>query len=196
MTSHSAWGHWLVLLCTTVVCANAHATRPYAAGGWKHSYILGQDGLVRSTGSNIAGQLGDGTNRDSEDHFVTVLATNVHDIVQIASGAFHGLALRADGTVWAWGENFSGQLGDGSKSDSNVPVKATASGFAGIVAIAASRGSSYAIDAMGRLWVWGDNNAGQLGDGTTAVRVTPARLTSIAGVVAVAPAHESVLALL
>ena len=188
-----AFGVW-VIFCVVLATNPCHAARPMAAGGTFHSYVLVQDGTVRAAGVNGFGELGDGTNTASST-FVTVSTANVHDIVQIAAGNGHGLALRRDGTVWAWGPNGSGQLGNGTTTNSNVPVQVTAPGFAGIVAIAASGSSSYAIDGAGRVWVWGANFAGQLGDGTTTDRPTPAKLTGIASVVALAPASTSMLAL-
>ena len=183
------------VICGIFAASFAHAARPMAAGGEAVSYVLIQDGTVHAAGFNGFGELGNGTNTDSSN-FVTVSTANVHDIVQIAAGFAHGLALRRDGTVWAWGNNASGQLGNGTTVNSNVPVQVTAPGFTGIVAIAATGfSSSYAVDGTGRVWVWGANDAGQLGDGTTTNRATPAKLTSVAGVVALAPAGSSVLAL-
>src|SRR5207249_12033972 len=143
---------WSVLIACfgCLVLNDAHAARPVAAGGPFHSYILLQTGVVLAAGVNGVGELGNGTNNPS-DSFVTVTSTNVNHIVQIAAGSSHGLALRADGTVWAWGGNGAGQLGDGSTTNSNVPVQVTAIGFGNIVAVAASSQSSYAIDSTGHL---------------------------------------------
>ena len=186
----------ILLTCLALVAPlDALAARPMLAGGAAMSYLLQQDGSVLATGSNASGQLGNGTNVDST-RFVPVVAADVHDIVQIASGNAHALALRADGTVWAWGTNDVGELGDGSMASSNVPVQVTAPGFADIVAVAAAYHSSYAIDTAGRLWVWGYNFSGQLGDGTTNNRSSPARLTGVAGVVLVTSDGLSTFALL
>src|SRR5207248_2650007 len=74
------------------------------------------------------------------------------------------LALLGDGTVWAWGYNDYGQLGDGTTTTRLVPVKV--SGLTSIVAIAGGRFHSVALRSDGTVWVWGDNIDGQLGQGT------------------------------
>ena len=81
------------------------------AAGQEHSLSVRPDGTVWATGSNLYGQLGDGTNTDRAS-FVQV--QGLTHVVAVAAGLSHSLALRADGTVWAWGSNISGQLGDDS----------------------------------------------------------------------------------
>jgi alpha-tubulin suppressor-like RCC1 family protein len=103
----------------------------------------------------------------------------------IAVGGRHTLALKADGTVWAWGSNAQGQLGDGSNVDSAVPV--LVGGLTGVVAIRAGAAHSLALKADGALWAWGDNGSGQLGDGTAvALQTTPVQvpLTNVADMAA------------
>jgi alpha-tubulin suppressor-like RCC1 family protein len=107
----------------------------------------------------------------------------------------HNLALKRDGTVWAWGVNLAGGLGDGTTTDRSTPVPV--SGIERVVAVAAGGGlHSLAVKDDGTAWTWGANYAAQLGDGTIAGRLTPARVGGLAGVVAVAGAAENSLALL
>nr|WP_311282636.1 HYR domain-containing protein [Peribacillus simplex] len=95
------------------------------AAGEFHSLALLNDGTVRAWGNNESGQLGDGTNIDSNVP-VQVKGTGgsgaLNNVVAIAAGGFHSLALLNDGTVRAWGNNESGQLGDGINTDSDIPV--------------------------------------------------------------------------
>lgn len=89
--------------------------------------------------------------------------------VKIA-GISHTVALKADGSVWAWGFNSSGQLGNGATTNSFTPVQV--SGLSGVTAVAAGGDHAFALKA-GTVWAWGDNYYGQLGDGSTTNRTTP-----------------------
>ncbi len=94
------------------------------------------------------------------------------------SGSAHSLALKSDGTVWAWGKNNNGQVGNNSTTNpvlGAVQVLEAVSGapLSGITAIASGGGFCLAIDSSKNLWVWGQNQNGQLGDGTTTDRTSP-----------------------
>ena len=95
----------------------------------------------------------------------------VKSIIAIAAGGGFSLALRADGTVWSWGVNDKGQLGDGTKKPREKPVRVE--GLNNIVAIAAGVTHVLALDVGGNVWAWGFNTTGQLGDGTVKSRPTP-----------------------
>ena len=82
---------------------------------------------------------------------------------KIAGGDVHSLGLKSDGTVWAWGDNFSGQLGDGTTEDRSTPVQV--SGLSGVIGIAGGAGHSLALKSDGTVWAWGYNLYGRLGDG-------------------------------
>ncbi|HUJ22140.1 MAG TPA: hypothetical protein VLX58_11490, partial [Bryobacteraceae bacterium] len=79
----------------------------------------------------------------------------------IAAGAQHSFALKSDGSLWAWGQNFYGALGDGTTTDRRTPVQAR--GLSGIVAIAAGGQHGLARKSDGSVWTWGWNDYGQLG---------------------------------
>lgn len=111
----------------------------------------------------------------------------------LASGASHSLALRPDGTVWAAGENSSGQLGDGSAFSRNTPVQAV--GVSSAVAVSAGTAHSLALLSNGTVWSWGFNAYGQLGNGTTTNRSTPAQVPGLSRIVAVAAGRYHSLAL-
>jgi alpha-tubulin suppressor-like RCC1 family protein len=84
------------------------------------------------------------------------------------------LALRSDGTVWAWGSNEDGQLGDGTTTNRSTPVQV--SGLSNVTAVAAGASHSLALRGDGTVWAWGGRNFGQLGDGMTAVIAVPTRV--------------------
>lgn len=97
----------------------------------------------------------------------------------VAAGVWHSLFLDGEGQIWAWGRNTQGQLGNGTVVSSNVPVRVDMSGVladADIVAVAAGREHSMALDAHGTVYTWGRNSEGALGDGTTTRRTTPVRV--------------------
>ena len=147
-----------------------------AAGG-DHSLAITADGNLWAWGSNGGGQLGDGTNNDSN---VPVRITGLSNVQQIAAGESHSLAITADGNLWAWG------LGDGTDTRSNVPVRVT--GLSNVQRIAAGGDHSLAITADGNLWAWGDNFYGQLGDGTNNASNVPVRVTGLSNVQQIAAA--------
>ncbi len=90
----------------------------------------------------------------------------------VIAGLRHTLALKADGSLWAWGDNILGALGDGSGSNQLSPVLVGTD----FVAIAAGDTHSLAIKADGTLWAWGSNGSGELGDGTTTNRLVPVKV--------------------
>ena len=86
-------------------------------------------------------------------------------VVAIAAGGNHDLALKADGTVWGWGYNSYGELGDNTTKLRAAPVQAL--GLDGVVSIAAGYTHSAAVRQDGTVWTWGGNAYGQLGHGNT-----------------------------
>lgn len=103
---------------------------------------------------------------------------------QVSAGAAHTLVVKSDGTVWAWGRNNTGQLGDGTLGPRTAPVQIP--GLSDVVAVAAGRVHSLALTKDGSVWAWGDNSSGQLGDGTTVPRQRPVLVNNLSGVTAIA----------
>ena len=124
------------------------------------------DGRVSCWGSNGRGQLG----RDSSITFSPQPAPVValDQVVSLAAGGEHACALRQNGSVWCWGNNESGQLGDGTNKDRPLPVQAafpsqTNSPRTGMVRLTAGKAHSCAADSSYQAYCWGDNSSGQLG---------------------------------
>ena len=158
------------------------------AEGVFHSLALRSDGTVWAWGYNGAGQLGDNTTTDRHVAVEVVGARgsgHLTGITAIAAQELDSLALRSDGTVWAWGYNGDGELGDNTTTDRHVPVEvvgARGSGhLTGIIAIAAGYERSVALKSDGTVWAWGYNGAGQLGDNTTTDRHVPVEVVGAGG---------------
>ncbi len=110
-------------------------------------------------------------------------------ITQIALGIGDAYALRSDGTVWAWGFNELGQLGNGTTLNIYQPVRVP--GLTGITQVSAGAGYVLARRSDGTVWAWGTNSSGQLGDGTTITRLVPERIPGLTGITQVAAYYAS-----
>ncbi|MCX6225109.1 MAG: RCC1 repeat-containing protein, partial [Bacteroidia bacterium] len=108
---------------------------------------------------------------------------NLIGVTAIAAGGNRTVALKNDGTVWDWGFNRDGELGDGSgiNTDSNTPVKVK--DLTGITAISAGDLHSVALTSNGTVLAWGYNAYGQLGDGTSTFRNTPVQVSGLTGII-------------
>jgi Regulator of chromosome condensation (RCC1) repeat/PASTA domain len=161
------------------------------AEGQVFGAALLSDHTVDTWGYDGDGELGDG-------RIAPVYRTSpapvpgLDGVVQIAAGYQHVLALKSDGTVWAWGYNLARELGNGTTADQATPVQVP--GLAGIAQVSASFYDSMARSLDGSVWAWGHNGFGELGDGTTTNRATPVKLPGLSGVTQVSAGYEHGLA--
>ena len=134
-----------------------------SAGG-RHSVALRNDGTVWTWGNNEFGQLGDGTGGEWDDYsFIPVQVQTLTNVTEISAGSGHTVVLRDDGTIWAWGNNWNGQLGDGTRTNRHTPVQVQ--NLTNVTAVSAGLQYSVALRSDGTVWTWGNNAYGQLGNG-------------------------------
>ena len=144
----------------------------------------------------VIGKDGDG-NWQPEASPTTVLWT-VGPPASLAAGLYFSAALKPDGTVWTWGRNFYGQLGDGvlvHEELAHTVIPTQVPGLCDMTAIATGWEFSLATKSDGTVWAWGRNDYSQLGDGTTTDRSTPSQISGVSNAVAVAAGEHHVLAL-
>ncbi|MFC1742606.1 RCC1 domain-containing protein [Candidatus Riflebacteria bacterium] len=147
-----------------------------------HSLALKSDGTVVAWGNNDFYQLGDGEGVDYDQEF-PVPVVDLTDVTAVSAGAGHSLALKSDGTVWGWGYNDSGQVGNGDDDaeiveepdqvllagggevSSSIRAQIEEVPFTGVIAISGGGLHSLALKSDGTVWAWGFDQLGQLGDG-------------------------------
>ena len=156
--------------------------------------VLDADGNVYTWGYNNYGQLGNGTSTADKDPTYAADPARVPDpkdtskafkAVQISAGSFHALAIGQDGTLWAWGWNDYGQLGDGGYEDQSTPMqvrnpKDSSQGFK-VAWISAGVNQTIVGDENGTAWAWGLNWYGQLGINNDDTQDTPTQMSPPAG---------------
>jgi alpha-tubulin suppressor-like RCC1 family protein len=165
-----------------------------AAVGANHMLALDSSGRVWSWGNNNYGELGNGTaTGTANSNPVPAPVPGLTGVTQISAGTGYSLALRSDGTVWAWGRNNFGQLGDGTTLPRLSPGQVP--GLTGISRVYAGSQTSYAIGPGGTVRAFGDNLNGLLGTGTSAgISATPVPVPGLTGVTALSTADEETLA--
>jgi alpha-tubulin suppressor-like RCC1 family protein len=148
------------------------------AAGVAHSLFVKSDGTLWACGLNFNGQLSDGTTTNRS----TPIKVPITNVKSVAAGYYHSLLLKNDGTVWGWGSNHSCQLGNGGFADVN-PYPVQIQPITGGMSMAGGWGHSLILTTDGTLWGVGDNDYGQLCDGTQAhqgtARITGTNVTAI-----------------
>lgn len=151
----------------TVVTVVIGTASKIAAGG-AHSLAIDSNGALWAWGYNNYGELGDGTNVNSN---MPVRVSGLTGVTEISGGEGHTLALDSNGAVWSWGANVTGQLGNGTSSYTNTPGQV--SGLSGVSSTAAGGLHSVAVKSDSTVWCWGYNTFGALGDGTNNTSYVP-----------------------
>lgn len=160
------------------------------AAGTSFGLALKNDGTLVSWGYGGEGQLGQGRYMTSSTYATAI--SSLSGIVSVTTGANHAMALKSDGTVYAWGEGSLGQIGDLYGSDRFEPVQIS---LTGAVAVAAGSGHSMALINDGTVYAWGLNNAGQLGIGNTTDKWSPVAISNLAGVHTIAASDSQSFAI-
>jgi alpha-tubulin suppressor-like RCC1 family protein len=166
-----------------------------AASGANHSLALLDDGTVWAWGDNGQGQLGLGPSTFFS--LVPLPVPGLSGFIAIAAGWDFTLALKNDGSVWTWGANAKGQLGNGSAGATPLPTPTMVPGLPEIVAITAGEDHAFALAKNGMVWSWGNNEAGQLGQDPLAASIvpTPAKVYNLTGIISIAAGrHHGVAA--
>jgi alpha-tubulin suppressor-like RCC1 family protein len=171
-----------------------------AATTGDHSLALLPDETLRAWGSNIRGQLGATTTTTCSSYRWRCSKTplrvrGLSGVGAIAAGGSHSLALKTDGTAWAWGDNGYGQLGTGASYRPHL-TPAQVQGVGTLTALAGGGASTLGLGADGRVWAWGENQLGQLGIGTSDgnPHPKPAQVTGLTVVTAIAAGQSHSLA--
>jgi alpha-tubulin suppressor-like RCC1 family protein len=169
------------LVLTPVEVSGLTAVTQIAAGDG-FGLALRSDGTVWAWGWNRNGVLGDDTPIDSESD-VPVQIPGLGNVIQIAAGDTSAMAVRVQArrgsvlrTVWTWGNNSVGQLGDGTTTSSATPVQVSGINVPSVTAISAGGAFSMVLGSDGSIWGWGANSDGELGNGTTTSELRPAEI--------------------
>ena len=163
----------LLLSFFTIGFLNAQTCWKQLSAGAEFTAGIANDGTLWAWGLNSSGQLGDGTTTDKWQNLNQSSSLTNWD--KIATGGIHCIAIKTDGTLWAWGNPSFGRLGLGNIN--NLVITPTQIGVDNDwVAVAAGDASSFAIKSNGTLWAWGVNENGQLGDGSFVNKNIPTQI--------------------
>ena len=160
-----------------------------AVGGYFGGFSLAirSDGTLWSWGQNSYGILGQGDNVNRSSP--TQVGTSSWTSISAAKNSFSAMAIRSDGTLWVWGANSVGQLGQNDTVDRSSPVQVPGSW----TAVYAGAYRSYALRSDGTAWSWGENFRGALGDGTASNRSSPVQIGTSSWVQLAAPNYSVLL---
>jgi alpha-tubulin suppressor-like RCC1 family protein len=170
-------------------------------GGARSTTVLKSDGTVWTWGANFSGKLG--IAMDSTTLGRSLVPAEVHGPGNLGylnpmkaalAGEVHNLAVAYDGTVWAWGNNMFGQLGNGTTNAATTPVQVSL--LHSVTALGGRGYHSLAIQADGSAWAWGWNSAGELGNGTTNSTLVPVQVTGLTNPAAVSGGYKYSIALM
>jgi alpha-tubulin suppressor-like RCC1 family protein len=155
----------------------AHAnTVPIVSAGVDFTCTLMPSGAVFCSGRNIEGEQGQGTTSQNGNP-VPLMVQGLPPAVAVSAGQFQACAIDQAALLWCWGDNFYGQLGDGTKISRSLPVPVT--GGLKFAHVAAGGTFTCGITVAGAVWCWGKNDLGQLGDGTLTNSKVPVHVSAL-----------------
>lgn len=165
--------------------------------GKNHYVVVTSGGTVWTWGENQSGELGDGTTQAKQTPVQVGGLTNVVKVVAAndKDGNGYTLALKKDGTVWAWGSNKYGQLGAGAGSASQSAIPVRVQGIQNAVNITAGTGYNFAVESDGTVQAWGWNDEGQLGDDTQTTRYAPVKIDELKDIKEIVAGNEHLIAI-
>lgn len=141
--------------------------------GYSFISAVKKDGTLWCWGRNLFGQIGDNTTTDKSSPVQTLtFATNW---ASTSAAIDYVAGIKTDGTLWLWGRNYWGNLGDGTRTDKSSPVQTAALGT-NWSQVSCGQRSVVAVKTDGSIWSWGDNGYGQLGDNTTDAKSSPVQV--------------------
>jgi alpha-tubulin suppressor-like RCC1 family protein len=159
----------------------AGTTVTQVRGGCLHTVALTSDGQVLTWGNNDFGQLGDGTTTTRTLPVQVTLPPGM-TVRAVRAGCFYTMALTSTGQIFAWGRNTFGNLGDGTTTERHTPIQVLLPAGTTVKAISAGANQGLALTTAGKVFAWGLNQFGQLGDRTTTERDRPVPVKMPAGV--------------
>jgi YD repeat-containing protein len=144
------------------------------SAGWKHAVALTSTGAVWTWGDNTYGQLGNGVTSTTGMN-IPFQVPGLSNVLAVSGGDRFTAILKSDGTVWTWGWNGFGQLGDGTFTDRSSPVQVV--GLSNVILMAARDYHVLAVKSDGTVWAWGSGKNGELGNNDNTVdRSSPVRV--------------------
>jgi alpha-tubulin suppressor-like RCC1 family protein len=184
-------GNLTNLQSTTPVAVSGLTGVSALAMGGNHTCALLSGGAVECWGENTYGQLGNGTTTGPDTSTggepcnpTPAAVANLPTATAVVAGNGHTCALLAGGAVWCWGENASGQLGNGSMG-ANVPTPTAVPGLTGVTALTAGGAHTCAVLTGGTVECWGEGGNGELGNGMMSDSATPVAVSTLTGVTAI-----------
>ncbi len=162
----------------------AGVTATAAAAGGDFSLAVGSDGKLYAWGDNSDGELGNGTTNSSTTPVVVSMPAGV-TATAVAAGADHSVALGSNGSVYDWGNNGFGQLGNGTTTDAHSPIKVTLPAGVTPIAVGAGQFMTETLASNGDVYAWGDGAMGELGNGKSVDENSPIQV-NVSGVTALA----------
>lgn len=189
-------GRASILVATPSVSTSPN---PQISAGYWHNTLLKSDGTVWTWGGNEWGQLGNGTSSPTAYTSTPTQVAGLTGVIAVASGFYDSFALKNDGTLWGWGSNWIGQLGNGTSANSFTPTQVY--NLTNLTAVSAGLFHTLALKSDGTVWSWGYNKtawywpSGQLGRSGPESTAVPQVVPGLTGITAISAGAYHNLAL-